>query len=190
MKPKRPLQQASVLGGVGLALSLATVLTQPVAQSLQLADGTVHFVQIPRLIEAYATHNTVRTWGSTYYFELSIPVDAGEPLQQVTISQKGFDRISFNLAGTVAYGGPRRNYPLPIVEVSQDEQEQVSVYFDPPVSPGELVTIGLRPYRNPRTSGVYLFGVTVYPAGEKSYGNYLGSGRIHFYDGFRYGFPW
>jgi len=56
------------------------------------------------------------------------------------------------------------------------------VTFDPPVTPGKR-SIGLRPVRNLRFSGVYLFGVTAYPVGEKSHGQFLGFGRLHFYGG-------
>lgn len=31
-------------------------------------------------------------------------------------------------------------------------------------------------------SGVYLFGVTAFPAGEKSHGQFIGFGRLHFYN--------
>jgi Protein of unknown function (DUF2808) len=57
------------------------------------------------------------------------------------------------------------------------------VQFNPPVQPGRKVTIALSPQRNPAYSGVYLFGVTAFPTGEKSHGQFLGFGRLHFYDG-------
>jgi len=46
------------------------------------------------------------------------------------------------------------------------------------------VTIGVKPRRNPDFGGVYLFGVTAFPAGEKSRGLYLGAGRLHFFENF------
>ena len=63
-----------------------------------------------------------------------------------------------------------------------EDQQSVTLTFDPPVAPGNTVTIALEPERNPRRSGVYLFGVTAYPSGEKTYGQFLGYGRLHFYD--------
>lgn len=53
--------------------------------------------------------------------------------------------------------------------------------FDPPVPPATTVTLRLRPERNPRISGIYLFGVTAYPTAAKR-GQFLGYGRLHFYD--------
>ncbi|HEY9294790.1 MAG TPA: DUF2808 domain-containing protein [Phormidium sp.] len=42
--------------------------------------------------------------------------------------------------------------------------------------------MALDPVRNPCFSGVYLFGVTAFPQGEKAHGQFLGFGRFHFYD--------
>jgi hypothetical protein len=55
------------------------------------------------------------------------------------------------------------------------------VTFDPPVPPGKIITIGLRPTRNPLYDGVYLFRVTAFPPGEKATGQFLGFGRLQFY---------
>ncbi|MGB3138815.1 MAG: DUF2808 domain-containing protein [Nodosilinea sp.] len=43
------------------------------------------------------------------------------------------------------------------------------------------VTVTLQTPRNP-WGGVYLFGVTGYPAGDSGVGQPLGYGRIHIYD--------
>ena len=105
------------------------------------------------------------------------------PLQRVTFAQtEGVDFVDFNLKRTRAYLGNRRRNVASLASVAVDEQGEVSTYFDPPIQPGETVTIGLRPYHNPDTGGVYLFGVTAFPAGEKSYGQFLGFGRLHFYE--------
>nr|WP_199755917.1 DUF2808 domain-containing protein [Chroococcidiopsis cubana] len=47
------------------------------------------------------------------------------------------------------------------------------------MSPGTTVTVALRAKRNP-SGGIYLFGVTAFPTGEKSSGQFLGYGRLHF----------
>jgi hypothetical protein len=49
--------------------------------------------------------------------------------------------------------------------VEQDaETNAIAVNFDQPVRPGEVVTIGLKPRRNPRYSDIYLFSVTAFPS--------------------------
>lgn len=59
--------------------------------------------------------------------------------------------------------------------MTQDRKKQtVILNFDPPVTPGQTITIGLRPVQNPWISGVYLFGVTANPRGEKSHGQFRG----------------
>jgi hypothetical protein len=112
--------------------------------------------------------------------------NAGEPLQRVTINQRqGVDDIRFDLEDTRAFEGTPRNKgeKLTLKEVRKDADTQtISVTFDPPIQPGKTFTIGLRPVRNPWSSGAYIFGVTAFPVGEKPYGLYLGVGRLQFYD--------
>ena len=99
--------------------------------------------------------------------------------------QEGVDRVKFNLNRTQAYTDDQRKFPLQIADVSADTKGSITVWFDPPVPPGEKVVIGLRPYRNPSSSGIYLFGVTAFPHGDQAHGQFLGYGRLHFYDRFR-----
>ena len=165
-------------------------LAAQVACAIQLRDGTVYFAYPPRLVKATATYNSAGVWGlATYYFTFSLPQNAGEPLGRVTITQQlGADNIHFDLEDSRAFVGTRnRKGPrLTLGEVTRDgEKKTVSVTFEPPVTPGKTVTIGLRPVRNPRVPGVYLFGVTAFPVGEKSHGQFVGYGRIHFYGGGR-----
>ncbi|MCA1994203.1 MAG: DUF2808 domain-containing protein [Coleofasciculus sp. S288] len=170
---------------LALTLSLGGVAI-PSSPAVQLADGTVSFEKSPRLINATSTYKETNVWGATYYFTLELPEDAGEPLQRVTINQRqGVEDIDFRLEDSRAFEGTPRNKGerLTLNEVTEDEQTKaISVTFEAPVMPGKTVTIGLRPVRNPWTGGVYLFGVTAFPAGEKPYGLYLGVGRLHFYD--------
>ncbi|BAT52254.1 hypothetical protein NOS3756_11870 [Nostoc sp. NIES-3756] len=156
------------------------------SQAVQLRDGTVYFVEPPRLVEAATTYNQVNIWGATYYFTVSLPEKASEPLQQITINQReGVDNIRFDLKDIVAFEGTRsrRGQPIGLKDVTQNRQTRtVSITFDPPVSPGKTVTIGLKPWQNPSISGVYLFGVTAFPPGEKTHGQFLGFGRLQFYN--------
>lgn len=178
-----------VLTIVGATLALtASILgvAVPSSQAIQLADGTVAFEKPPRLVDAETTYNGTSTIGARYYFTLSVPENAGEPLGRVTISQRqGFENIDFELEDTRAFEGkPRRKgEKLAIANVTKDDKTKtISVTFDPPVAPGKTLTVELRPYRNPWTGGVYIFGVTAFPAGEKAYGLYLGVGRLQFYE--------
>ena len=172
-----------------LGIALATTVIGGIAevtQAVQLRDGTVYFVQPPELVEATTTFKDINVWGATYYFTLNLPQNAGEPLQRVTINQHdGTSDIRFDLKDSRAFVGTRdrKGTQLKLGEVTREKDTKtVFVTFDPPVPPGKTITIGLRPVKNPMFSGIYLFGVTAFPQGEKSHGQFLGFGRLHFYD--------
>ena len=159
--------------------------TPNLSQAVQLRDGRVYFTQPPRLVEAVTTYQYVREFGATYYFTLSLPENAGEPLQRITINQRdGVDRIRFEMKDSVAFEGTRSNRGQRVELknlINERKTRTVSLTFDPPLSPGKTITIGLKPVENPSSPGVYLFGVTAFPAGEKAYGQFLGYGRLNFY---------
>jgi hypothetical protein len=172
---------------VVLSTAIATTaLIYGQSQAIQLQDGTVYFAQPPRLVAATTTYNQVYVWGATYYFTVSLPENAGEPLQKVTIHQReGVDHIRFDLKNTIAFTGTpsRRGERIGLKDVTSDRKTRtVSLTFDPPVSPGKTITIGLKPWQNPTSAGVYLFGVTAFPQGEKTHSQFLGFGRLHFYN--------
>ncbi len=187
------MRVSTVLGATLAAVASFWGVAIVSTQAVQLADGTVAFEKPPNLLNATTTYNSTYVWGATYYFTLELPANAGEPLQRVTIQQRqGFDDIEFELKDTRAFEGtPRRKgEKLTLKEVMRDDQTKtISVSFDIPVQPGKTFTIGLRPDRNPAVGGAYIFGVTAFPAGEKSYGLYLGVGRLQFYEPDRL-FPW
>ncbi|MUL37370.1 DUF2808 domain-containing protein [Gloeocapsopsis dulcis] len=193
----------SVLLSTTLVLTAISGTTPQVTQAVQLRDGTVYFVQPPDLVAATTTVNGVSAWGATYYFTINIPKNADEPLQRVTITQRGgSDNVRFRLDDSRAFEGTRdrRGTQLTLGEVTRDctkcsargdrDTRTVNVTLDPPVAPGRTITIGLRPVRNPLFSGVYLFGVTAFPPGEKAHGQFLGFGRFHFYGNDRPFFMW
>jgi len=155
------------------------------AQAVQLADGRTYFVQPPRFEGATAKQKTAYFWGSTYYFTLTVPENAGESLQTVMIApEDGPDRARFDVRQTEAVAKTSdREARLLLKEVTQDPQTRaITVTFDSPVAPGSTVRIGLYATRNPDVGGVYLYGVTAYPTGEKPYGQFLGYGRIQITD--------
>ncbi|MEO1670215.1 MAG: DUF2808 domain-containing protein [Cyanobacteria bacterium J06631_2] len=178
------------ISAAGLAIVLGSS-NQFFAQGVQTADGTVSFESGIRLVNTYATFTGVRVRQAKYYFDLELPEDLGEPLGQVVIQQRtGGDDVKFRPEKTEAYIGDHRNREeqLQAIAVREEGTEKITVKFGQPVAPGRKVTISLRPRRNPDYGGVYLFGVTAFPEGEKTRGMYLGSGRLHFYNNsnFRY----
>ncbi|MFN6518589.1 MAG: DUF2808 domain-containing protein [Nostoc sp. CreGUA01] len=171
----------------GITLSLAigiAEVTVPVTQAVQLRDGKVYFVQPPKLVEAVTIYKDVNFPGGTYYFTINLPENAGESLQKVAIAQReGVQNIQYYLDDTRAFVGTRdrKGTELPLGPVTRERKTRtITVNFDPPVTPGQTVTIALRPVINPSFSGVYLLGVTAFPVGEKSHGQFLGFGRFQF----------
>ncbi|MEM1366747.1 MAG: DUF2808 domain-containing protein [Cyanobacteria bacterium P01_H01_bin.15] len=164
---------------------LSTVLLSTPGWGVELSDGTIAFEQSPRLENAYTTFSDVWMTGAKYYFTVSVPPDAGEPLNKIVIRQRGgVEDIDFRPDRTLAFlgTGRKKGEPLEIAKLNYDpERIAFDIELADAITPGETFTIGLRPVRNPRISGTYLFGVTVFPAGEKSQGLYLGPGRLTFY---------
>jgi hypothetical protein len=183
---------ATLAATIGFAVSLS-----PAAQAVQLSDGRVYFERPPSLVYSGTTRNRVSAYNPTYYFTLEVPQNAGEPLGRIEIAQQdasNFARnVEFELEDSRAFVGTRgdRGEALTLGNVTADEENQtVSVTFDPPVPPGTVVTLGLRAERNPRSGGVYLFGVTAFPPGESAYGQFLGYGRFNFYESDPFPFSW
>ena len=160
------------------------ISTFRLSQAVQLRDGRVYFVQAPRLVKATTTFDDVNIWGATYYFTVEVPPDAGEPLQKITINQhSGLDKINFDLKNSFAFMKieKRKKEKLQFQISNKQQAKTVSLIFNPSVEPGKTVTIALKARQNPSVEGVYLFGVTAFPKGEQSHGQFLGYGRLHFY---------
>lgn len=163
----------------------SSLLTLP-AVAVKLSNGQVAFNHPPSLIRV-ATSSSSPNTSATYYFTLSVPKDAGELLEAVKIVQRqNVDTVAFDMNQSRAYkgnsvaGGPALSLASIGGEAPANPGEAV-VVFDPPVSPGSKVTVALKAKHNPWQGGVYLFGVTAYPAGENGIGQFLGYGRIHFH---------
>lgn len=161
--------------------------TADLSQAVQLRDGKVYFIQPPRLLDVVTTYSEVNVWDATYYFTINLPENAGEPLQKITINQhEGVDYIRFDLKDSYAFQGTRsdRGQRVEFKDITSDRKTKtVSLMFDPPLSPGQTLTIGLKAVQNPMTPGVYLYGVTAFPAGEQPHAQFLGYGRLQFYGG-------
>lgn len=164
-------------------LFVGVVLPHSVADAVR-TNGTTSFAQPPFLVAAATTDQDTESASAKYYFTIELPPTASEPLQRVTFSQtEGTQRIRFDRKNTFAFEGTRdrRGPRLALQSTKIDREHVIAVIFDPPVQPGKTVTIGLQPVINPRYDGVYLFGVTAFPAGEQTTGQFLGFGRLQFY---------
>jgi uncharacterized caspase-like protein len=152
--------------------------------SLSASPRTRYFVQQPRLVEVTTSDDHTHALGSTYYFTIHLPEDAGTSLQQITINQReGAEYIRFNLEETVAFKGTRsqKGEKLELKDINSDKNTQtVSFTFNSPVSPGTQITIALKVEQNPQQDGVYIFGVTAFPMGDQADGQFLGIGRLSF----------
>jgi hypothetical protein len=167
-----------------IAISLASISFA--SKAVKAPDGTVAFESGIDLVDAHTTFSGVRVRQARYYFDLELPEDLGEPLKKVVIHQRsGSDKVRFKPDKTTAFLGNHHNKqePLALKAFTDEATEEITVEFDRPIPPGSSVTIGIKPSRNPDYGGVYLFGVTAYPPGEKSVGLYLGPGRLQFYRG-------
>jgi hypothetical protein len=176
------------LAGLGILVGTALVGI-PAADAVRLSDGRVHFVQPPRLVNAVTTERSAFARNATYYFTLEVPAESGEPLGQLAITQEDADttirRVRFDLEESIAFQGTRGERGTEVTIATSafnPDTHTVTLQFDPPVPPGTVVTVGIDPVRNPRTGGLYLFGVTAFPAGEQPYGQFLGYGRIDIND--------
>lgn len=166
------------------------------AEALQLRDGKTYFVHLPTFLEAESTVNVIYARNATYYFKIALPQNMGENLQKLEIVQsEGFESIDFLLDETIAYLQSSSGDRVAIsgkAEISQNQdrsQKKIVITFDPPIpangEPNRQLVVGLRPIRNPRYDGVYLFGVSASPQGDRPNTQFLGYGRLSFYSPYR-----
>jgi hypothetical protein len=182
-------------GGAAVMLTLVGATGLAIAEpfsaiAVQLADGTVYFEKPPSLVDYATTRNTTFAPNPTYYFTVTLPPDAGEPLQRITVEQRDSRtharRVDYRLSDTDAFVGTRRERGdrLSLGSVAYDRDTQtLAVTFDPPVPPGTTATLALRPRRNPQLDGTYLFRVVAFPPepdNGSAHGQFLGFGRLHF----------
>lgn len=148
---------------------------------------TAYFRQPPLFNYLGASSNSIRIPSTTYYFTINLPENAQTPLQQLKIKQRsGLETIDFNLKKTIAHEGKRRKkgQKIQIKDVTRNSKTKtISVIFDPPISPGKTITIGLRAYENPFSEGIYEFEVMAFPLGSESRAQNLGVKRLSFYRG-------
>lgn len=180
--------QLRTFGFLALGMALPTALFTLPAIAGRFSNGKTFFERAPQLLRAAASNVTATVPGATYEFTLTVPADAGESLQSLFISQDA-NREAVQFSGKqLAFAGDRYKagpaVTLAKVVRSQPDTGETKVVFDPPIQPGTTVTVALEAKSNP-SSGAYLFGLTAYPAGENGIGQFLGYGRLHFYNSTR-----
>lgn len=175
---------------LGLSLSVgaaAAMALAQVAQAVELANGTTAFLRPPQFLNAVTTNDSVMRRNATYFFTLDLPDDADAPLQAVVIEPQNLTRYlqPYRLERTMAFeeapGEVQSELGLGDVSVNE-ETKAITVEFNPPVAPGRLVTIGLRPQRTPRLDGIYVFRITAIPDGHQPQAHIAGHGRLYFID--------
>ncbi|NJL83542.1 MAG: DUF2808 domain-containing protein [Chloroflexaceae bacterium] len=149
-------------------------------QALPLDNGRRTFEKSPRLVRAATSFRSPDT-PSTYFFSITVPADAGEPLQSVSIVQQpNFESIKFFPKRSRAFIPARPDHPIAIaIQQNTAQFSSLLVVFEELVPPGKTVIIALRA-RNPQYGGIYQFGITAFPLGENSPGLYLGPARLQF----------
>jgi len=211
-RPMAPVLVIATIGLIPIAMAAAmpkevettsqsaypsSALTDPLSPqrpsqsySLQSSDGRVEFSYPPRLTDSYSTRNLAGENNPTYYLTIDVPLASLEPLDRLVISlTEGYDpTFRYRPEATAAFvNTPEGRQPITLGKVEEDRTNQtLTVGFSPAVPPGQAIILALRPGRNPRYAGVYLFGVQAYPVGEKAQPSFAGYARLSFYerDGF------
>ena len=188
MAKRKFLEMIGILFGASALTVGGAILphSPPSLWAIQYADGTVAFSYPLRLINSRTTRNTVGERLPTYYISFSFPVAAEEPLDKLVISLDEGRRdptFSYRLDAFRAIAHTAEGeQELAIGNVTEDSAtKSVTVQFDPPVPPGDDITVALKPVRNPRFEGVYLFGINAFPLGEQAQPTFLGYARLSFY---------
>jgi hypothetical protein len=161
-----------------VSLAASNAITPVSANPLTGSDAM--FERAPRLIDVSTTQPASFIPGGTYEFTLSLPQNAGNSLQAVTISQG-------KNAGTIVFASDKSRVvangkDVPLSAIGGEYSEDVTIAFDRPIQPGSTVTISLRVERNARQEGTYSFGVTAYPVGDSTNGLFLGYGHVTLFD--------
>jgi hypothetical protein len=144
-------------------------------------------VEAPRLLKVSGIHLEPAGVG-TFYFTIYVPASYGKSLEAIRISQvPGGDRIiNLDAKQSKAVVGQRvasNSEVIPLSAIGGPEDERtgaLTLAFAQPVMPGTTFTVAVEADRNPNNGGIYQFGVTAYPVGDSTTGQYLGTGRVTF----------
>ncbi len=174
----------SNLGLFSIGVLVANLV--PIAPALagQLSDGRSYFDHGPELVRSAASFTSAES-PSIYQFTITVPQNAGSALESVQIVQEpNVEVVAIDDHETKAFLGNSFAGGVPLLLASvggpmPKGSNEVDVQFNPPIQPGQTVTVSLDVKHNPIGGGVYLFGVTAYPMGDHSSGMFLGYGRFH-----------
>jgi hypothetical protein len=158
------------------------------AQVVQQPNNETFFTgQPPVLVSAETIDSWINWPNAHYYFTFNLPKNSVESLGKVTIQQQeNVDTIQFDLDNTHAFVGTQRNpnQALNFTTTQDSNTKAIAINFNPPIPPGTTFTVRLEAKQNPSSSGVYLFDVTTFPAGNNPTGLPMGVGRLTFYQNY------
>ncbi len=132
-----------------------------------------------RLIGVHANESTVGTRNTRYTFTINVP-KSSQPLEKISIVQRGgLESIKFEGRKAKAYGSSKDQQKVKISQINIHSKTQgLTATFDPPVQPGQILTVVLCVKENPLSDGNYFFNVVVYPQGKYEIAVFLGAGRL------------
>ncbi|MGI0481703.1 DUF2808 domain-containing protein [Geminocystis sp. CENA526] len=145
-----------------------------------LAQEISFFRYSPRLVRSNATFKMPDVI-STYIFEIEIPENADNNLRKVVINQQiNLETITFFPEDSKAFiiNGKEREIEANFT-LNTEGKNEITVNLLQPVKAGEKLKLAIKA-RNPLYSGIYQFGVTVYPEGNNPRSLYLGNARFSF----------
>ena len=153
----------------------STVAQQP---ALSPATNPAISFRRPLRVSHLRIPNSLEFRRSQYFFTFDFPTEAVEPLEKIVFEQvEGADYPRYRVGDFAAFDATDRTpFPLGTIENSRD-QRTLTIEFDPPIEPGQPVTVALRA-RNPR-SGIYIYQLSAYPVGATE-GQYAGVERLTF----------
>ena len=144
-----------------------------------------YFRTSPRLVNSNTSFNSVNVI-SRYNFILEIPANADNSLAKVVLNQQSNLEIIKVFPEKTRVSILTENGNIPIESTTdfildrQNRTSQISIDLSSPIPSGSKVKIALQA-RNPGYSGIYQFGVEVFPQGVNPRSLYLGIARFHFY---------
>jgi Protein of unknown function (DUF2808) len=150
-------------------------------------QGQGYFDHAPRLVRSAVSMSAART-PATYQFTISVPQDAGSSLQAVRVLQdKNVETLSLNPNRSRAFLGDSFAGGTPVAlsaigGLRPTDANELTVEFNPPIVPGQTVTVSVDVSQNPQLGGIYQFEVLAYPTGNDRSGLPLGVGRFNIYD--------
>jgi hypothetical protein len=162
-----------------LCFSIGVGLTGS-ALALQVG-GETYFENAPVLTRSYANNVSSTYSYARYFFEVNIPQNSGAPLGGLAITIPP-------AITTAAYTLPSSenimvsdNTGRPIAFQTALQERTVQITFSQPVSPGQKITVQFYPMSNPHIGGIFQFGISALPAGSQPLAQFLGFGRLTFY---------